>query len=113
MSTYKITNITNYLGKRDYKFNSNIDVEFVDNMVKKTITLKPNDVAYLSIPSLPLSVHRLRVKNFITVSEVNNSEINDTQTKVLQKPEFVGVSQAEPKKEEEKKPEKKVVEKKE
>ena len=71
MSIYKITNITNYLGKRDYKFNSNLDIEFVDNMVKKTITLKPNDSAYLSIAGLPLSVHKLRVKNLITVSEVN------------------------------------------
>jgi hypothetical protein len=75
MNTFKITNITNFLGKRDYKANSPLDIEYVDNMTKKTITVKPNESVYLSIPTLPLSVHRLRVKQLITVSEISEAEL--------------------------------------
>jgi len=113
MSTYKITNITNFLGKRDYKYNSNLDVEFVDNMIKKIVTIKPNDNVYLTIPTLPLSVHRLRVKNLITVSEVDDVILSETSTKETPvketpKPENVLIDQVEIKK-----IEKKVIEKKE
>lgn len=111
MSTYKITNITNFLGKRDYNYNSNLDVEFVDNMMKKIVTIKPNDSVYLTIQSLPLSIHRLRVKNLITVSETN--EVPQISV-VASKPKKVVVSQPEIKVgAEEKKVEKKIVEKKE
>ena len=75
MSTFKITNITNLLGKRDYKYNSAIDVEYVDNMTKKTITIKPNETKFLTISKLPISAHRMRVKNLITVTEVGAAEI--------------------------------------
>ena len=40
MNTYKITNITNTVGKRDFKYNSDLNIEYVDNMVKKTIKNK-------------------------------------------------------------------------
>ena len=108
MSTYKITNITNFLGKRDYKYNSNLDVEFVDNMIKKIVTIKPNDSVYLTISTLPLSVHRLRVKNLITVSEVDDVILSETPVKETPKPENVLIDQVEVKK-----TEKKVIEKKE
>ena len=75
MSTYKITNITNFLGKRDFKFNSPIDVEYVDNMMKKGLTVKPGDSVFLTVPILPLSVHRLRVKNLVTVTEISKNEL--------------------------------------
>lgn len=70
MNTYKITNITNLLPKRDRKFNAVVDMEYVDKMLKKTIKVKPNDSVFLTVPILPLSVHRLRLKNLITVLEV-------------------------------------------
>lgn len=76
MSTYKITNISQLAGKRDIKYNSTINIEYVDEMVKKTITIKPNETIYLTASSLPLSVHRLRIKNLITVSEISTSELN-------------------------------------
>lgn len=75
MSTYKITNITNLAGKRDYKFNSELDIEYVDNMTKKVVKLKPGNAMYLTTPTLPLSVHRLRIKNLITVEEVSANEL--------------------------------------
>ena len=75
MSTYKITNITNHAGKRDFKFNSVLDVEYVDDMVKKVVKIKPGDSIYLTTGSLPLSVHRLRVKGLITVVEIGAVEL--------------------------------------
>jgi len=70
MSTFKIINITNLASKRDFKYNSILDIDYVDKMTKKIISIKPGDTAYLTIPSLPLSVHRLRVKNLITVDSI-------------------------------------------
>jgi hypothetical protein len=87
MSTYKITNITHLAGKREVKYNSTIDIEYVDEMSKKIISVKPNETVYLTVPSLPLSVHRLRVKNLITVMEISTAELtkllNDTKPKVI------------------------------
>ena len=74
MSTFKIINITNLASKRDFKYNSILDIDYVDKMTKKIISIKPGDTAYLTIPSLPLSVHRLRVKNLITVDEIDSIE---------------------------------------
>lgn len=75
MSTYKITNITNHANKRDYKYNSVLDIEYVDNMTKKIISVKPNDTIWLTVRSLPLSVRKLRIKNLITVTEVSDHEL--------------------------------------
>jgi hypothetical protein len=75
MSTYKITNITHIGVRRDFKFNSELDIEYVDNMSKKIIKLKPGKSIYLSIKTLPLSVHRLRLKGLITVEEVDATEL--------------------------------------
>lgn len=82
MNTYKITNITNRLAKRDRKFNVTLAIEYVDKMTKKTISIKPNDSVFLSVSTLPLSVHRLRIKNLITVSEVNPAEAIKAAQKV-------------------------------
>ena len=75
MNTYKITNITNSAHKRDAKYNSPINIEYVDNRVKKVATVKAGDTMFLTVQSLPLSVHRLRIKNLITISEVSPAEL--------------------------------------
>jgi len=75
MGTFKITNITNTIGKRDAKFNTTINIEYVDKMMKKSIPVKAGDTIFLILPSLPLSVHSLRVKNLITVTEVGHDEL--------------------------------------
>jgi len=74
MNIYKITNITNTAGKRDLKFNSTIDITYVDNMITKVIKIKPGETTYLNIPVLPISVHKLRVGKLISVVEVSESE---------------------------------------
>jgi hypothetical protein len=82
MATYRITNITNSIGKRDFKYNSPLDINYVDGMMKKTVKVKPGDSVYLTIQTLPLSIHRLRVKGLITVIEVTSAELNVEMKKV-------------------------------
>lgn len=98
MSTYKITNVTNLAGKRDFKSNSTLDIEYIDEMMKKTVKVKPGDSVYLTVSTLPLSVHRLRVKKLITVTEVNLADLEkamkvsqpkSNEVKATQKEEFV------------------------
>jgi hypothetical protein len=76
MATYRITNITNTVGKRDFKYNSPLDVSYVDGMMKKTVKVKPGGSIYLTVQTLPLSIHRLRVKGLVTVIEVTSAEVN-------------------------------------
>ena len=88
MNTYKITNITNLAGKRDFKFNSDLDIEFVDKMVKKTVKIKAGNSVYLTVDSLPMSVHKLRAKNLVSVTEISPKELeismNETKSKTVQ-----------------------------
>lgn len=76
MRTIKITNITNLLNKRNTKKNTEVIVEYVDGMIKKSFTIKPNDVMYLTHNTIPPSIHRLRILGLITVDEINNMEMN-------------------------------------
>jgi len=78
MNTYKITNLTNTAGKRDPKFNSTLDIDYVDAMMKKTVKVNPGESIFLQISTLPLSVHRLRVKGLISVVEISQSELKNT-----------------------------------
>ena len=75
MSIYKITNITNLAGKRDFKFNSVLDIDYVDNMVKKTIKLKPNNEMFMNIQILPLSIQKLKAKGLIIDTEIGETEM--------------------------------------
>ena len=77
MSIYKITNITNLAGKRDLQFNSILDISYVDEMMKKSVKVKPGETVYLTILSLPLSVHRLRVKKLVSVVEITKTELKN------------------------------------
>jgi len=81
MNIYRITNITNLLPKRDRKFNTAVNIEYVDKMIKKSILVKPKDDVFLSVPILPLSVHRLRIKNLITVMTITPPELGRSTKK--------------------------------
>lgn len=75
MNTYKITNITNLSGKRDFKHNSPLEISYVNNLTTKKIIIKAGESIYLTAKTLPLSAHKLRVKNLITVVEVSKTEM--------------------------------------
>ena len=91
MNTYKITNITNTVGKRDFKYNSILDISYVDSMIKKVIKINPNNSIFLTVKSLPLSVQRLRAKGLITITEVGATELakimDNAKQKTVQKME--------------------------
>jgi hypothetical protein len=78
MANYKITNLTNTAGKRDMKFNTTLSIDYVDEMQKKSIQVKPGETVFLQIHSLPLSVHKLRVKKLISVVEISTNELNNS-----------------------------------
>jgi len=75
MSTYKIINITNQLGKRNANFNSVLKIDYVDGMEVKSLFVKPNETTYLTVSSLPLSLHRMRIKSWVTVDEISKKEL--------------------------------------
>jgi len=93
MNTYKITNLTNTVGKRDFKFNSVLNIEYVDNMMKKTTSIKPGESLCLTVSELPLSVHRLRIKKLVSVVEISQEELvnlkNQSKSKVAAAPVVV------------------------
>ena len=90
MNTYKITNTTNTVGKRDPKYNSVAHIEYVDNRTKKIIALKAGESVFLTVSALPLSVHRLRIKKLVDIVEVSPAElqksIEATKPKPVKKP---------------------------
>jgi len=86
MNTYKITNITNKVGKRDPKFNSVVNIEYVDNRTRKKIMLKAGQDVFLTVQSLPLSVHRLRIKKLIDIVEVSPVELQKKMEAANPKP---------------------------
>lgn len=72
MNTYKITNITDTFGKRDIKYMTDVNIDYIDGFKKKTIIVKPSKNVLITTNSLPLSVHRFRLKNMIIVEEVKD-----------------------------------------
>jgi hypothetical protein len=81
MKTYKITNTTNLVGRRDSKYNTIVNIEYIDNRIKKNTKLKAGDTVFLTVESLPLSIHRLRIKNLITVTEISATELAEKMEK--------------------------------
>jgi len=78
---YRITNNTDKLGKRDDNYNTTLKITYTDEMEKKELFLKPGNVLYFKTNSLPLSVHKLRVQNLVSVEEISDRELKDIQTK--------------------------------
>lgn len=75
MNTYEIKNITHFLGKRDINFNTTLKIEYIDEMVKKNIELKPREVLYLTARSLPVSLIKYRIKGLVSVVEISGKEL--------------------------------------
>lgn len=82
MNTFKITNITNLANKRGGTHNMNVDVEYVDNLLKKKINLKPGETFYLTTQKLPTSIYKLQVKSLISITEVSGNELKDRKSVV-------------------------------
>jgi len=77
MNIYKITNISDKLGKRDNNYNSTLKISYINEMVKKNIDLKPNNTIYFKANSLPLSVQKFKIKKLVSVNEISEKEFNN------------------------------------
>ena len=85
MSTFRIVNLTSQLGKRDANYNSPLKVDYVDGMDRKTLVIGPDQTAYLTVPSMPISLHRMRIKGWVKVDEISKKELKkemDAEKKV-------------------------------
>jgi hypothetical protein len=76
MVTYKITNITSSLGKRNDNSNKTLVISFVDEMERKNVDLKPNETMFFTATSLPLSIQKYRMKGLVSVAEIDQKELN-------------------------------------
>lgn len=88
MNTYKITNVTHELHKRDRKYLADVNFQYVDKLTKKNINIKTGGYVVLTVPVLPLPVHRLRLKKLVIVEEVNEPKpvVEKTPEVVEEKP---------------------------
>lgn len=84
MNTYKITNITNQVGKREPKYNKPVNINYVNNMNKVVTKINPGESIYLTISQIPFSIQNLRIGGFIDIVEVS-----ETHLKSLMKPKVV------------------------
>ena len=74
MAHYKIKNITGNLPKRHINKDTNLSIEYQVGFHKKFKNLNFNDEIVLSCRRLPISVHGLRAKQLITVTEISENE---------------------------------------
>lgn len=82
MANYKITNITKNLDRRSPVYNSIVTLEYPENMIKKTVTVNPDQHIIMILSSLPQLINHLRMKNLIMVEEINEFQVN----KMMEKP---------------------------
>lgn len=75
MANYKIKNITNSLDKRNPNFNIILDLDYVDNMLKKTIKIKPNQEVVMSLGLIPQNINHLRMNKMIIIEEINDFQV--------------------------------------
>ena len=82
MRTYKITNITNLLGKRDRYYNTILNIDYIDGIILKNKKIIGGEVMFLTTQSLSLETHRLRLKKFIDVELATKEEIDKINTPI-------------------------------
>ena len=76
MITYKITNITDLLPKRQRYSNSTLSIEYIDCMTEKKHLLNPGKTFYLTLQTLPLQIKKLMIQKLVNVSEIPENQIN-------------------------------------
>lgn len=76
MAKYKILNVTYKLNKRDVNYNKTLSFEVADGFKVKKIKIEPNQLIYLDISKLPLSLQKYRMEGLITVLQINDLDYN-------------------------------------
>jgi len=85
MKYFKIKNLTNTLKKRNARANIVLEITYIDNMVKKSKKIHPDEVLFLQLISLPLSIHKMRINGLIAVNEISRDEFLMEQKKSVVK----------------------------
>lgn len=75
MGIYKIKNITNLLNKRHLKFKSVLDIDYVDEMMNKTLKLGVGQTKYMNFIQKPISLQKLAMEGLVSVCEVSKKEV--------------------------------------
>jgi hypothetical protein len=76
MGFFKIRNITDRLGKRHSKKDTAVVITFNDGVSKKECRVNVGDNFLIKTNNLPISIHKLRAQNLISVVSINENEFN-------------------------------------
>ena len=76
MANFKIKSITDTLPKRNPNCNITLDLTYVENMNKKTVSIRPGQEVIMVLGSLPQNIAQLRMKKMIVVEEINIVQVN-------------------------------------
>jgi len=74
MAIYRIKNITNLLDRRHLNHKTVVDLDYNDQLTKKTIKLGVGETKYIEFGNKPLSLQKLIMKGFVTVEEISKKE---------------------------------------
>lgn len=72
MAKYKILNVTYKLNKRDVNYNKTLSFEVTEGFKVKKIKIEPNQLIYLDVSKLPLSLQKYRMEGLITILQIND-----------------------------------------
>lgn len=73
MIYFKITSLTNNLPKRHPNKGAALTIEYRDKYAQKTQQLFPSATLYLAAPSLPVNLHKLRMRGLVSIVEVSKN----------------------------------------
>jgi len=74
MRTYKITNITNTLNKRNLYYNKTLDIEFPYDMKDQKVNLKPNDNIIFKTHHIPFNIQKLKIQGLVMIDDITRTE---------------------------------------
>lgn len=86
MAHYKIKNITGKLPKRHVNKDMLLKIEYHVGFQKKFSKLGVDEEILLTCRTLPVSIHNLRAKNLIIISEISENEFARLQKPSARKP---------------------------
>lgn len=70
MVYYKITSLTSKLAKRHADKDTTLKIAYRNRFTEKEHILPAGGTLYISSPSLPINLHKLRMKKLVTVVEI-------------------------------------------
>lgn len=76
MSYYKIKNLTKNFGKRDINKNVSVDIVLRNKYEKSNYKLGVNDVLFVELSNIPVTLHKQRMKGFISIVEISKNEFH-------------------------------------